>query len=103
MNTIDDDGYPTEELLAAIEQWPHTKGYKELMDTIHDAWTYADAGYWQEFGARSPGRTEYELSTAGWSGNESIISAMQANHIFWAICWFSSQRGGHYVFYVPNP
>lgn len=37
-------------------------------------------------------------STGGWSGNESIIGAMQKNRMVWNFLWEQSRRGGHYVF-----
>ena len=96
---IDDHGYPTEELLEFISSWPYQKGFKDLMDIVYDYWSYdypykfvdftKDGGYWV-----------YEMSTGGWSGNEALIEALQGNHMFWLINWYSSRRGGHYVFKV---
>lgn len=63
---------------------------------MHSLWKYADAGYW-----RQRGRT-YRISTAGWSGNESIIGVLQENRLFWILCWQRSRRGGHYVFRIPK-
>ena len=102
VNDLDEDGYPTEEFLTSIEIW-RDRPFTELMDRIKPNWRYSDFGYWGEQEVENQhGRmvTEYSISTGGWSGNESIIRALQDNHIFWSLCWYSSQRGGHYVFEV---
>jgi hypothetical protein len=88
--------YPSEEALAAIAQWPHNC-FLDLMDAVKDIWAYADWGWRVEHHVT---RDVFYLSTAGWSGNESIISALQDNRMFWAMCWQESRRGGHYVFHV---
>jgi len=40
----------------------------------------------------------YNISTGGWSGNESIIHEMQENSMMWHLNWVQSCRGGHYIF-----
>lgn len=40
-----------------------------------------------------------KLSTGGWSGCEEIITALSNNIPFWSLYWFSSERGGHYIFF----
>lgn len=99
---FDSDGYPTEESLERIEKWPH-EDHAGLMAFAESIWRYADWG-WR--------RTEttdelmkmpiiaYDLSTGGWSGNESIIAAMKLNQFFWMFCWVQSRRGGHYIFHL---
>jgi len=42
------------------------------------------------------------IATGGWSGVEEVVSALRANHIFWATCWVSSHRGGLFVFRLPT-
>jgi hypothetical protein len=85
--------YPTKEELKKIEEWP-IKDSLELMDFAHSLWEYADCGYWVQKGKK------YYISTAGWSGNEEIISALEGNRPFWILHWQQSRRGGHYIFHV---
>jgi hypothetical protein len=92
----DEDGYPTEELLDAITNWPHQKGFTALMEVIRRNWNWNHMMFEQE-------GNKYSCSTGGWSGNESLISALKANKdFFWTLCWVSSRRGGHYEFEVPE-
>jgi len=85
--------YPSDEDLTLIRNWKmkHVTG---LMDFVESLWSYADWG-WKQKGRH------YSISTGGWSGNESLIEALKKNQIFWAVCWYSSTRGGHYEFELP--
>lgn len=83
--------YPTDEELKKIREWPGND-FSGLMAFIQPLWAYGDYGYW------SQDRDYYYISTAGWSGNESIIEAMQENFILWSLYWCQSKTGGHYVF-----
>lgn len=87
----DVDGYPTEIELDTIRMWAYNDLHG-LMEYIKPRWQYAESGYWTEQSG------EYHLSTAGWSGNEDIIAAMQDNRAWWMMYWQSTTRGGHYVF-----
>ena len=87
------DEYPEEHELKKIAEWDY-KDFPGLMGYVKERWKYADCGYWKR------GRKYYRISTGGWSGNESIISALIQNRMFWAMCWVSSERGGHYVFEI---
>lgn len=40
---------------------------------------------------------ELKISTGGWSGHETIISALEGT-FFWFLYWQESKRGGHYKF-----
>lgn len=91
--TFDADGYPTEETLKAIRKWDY-HDFKGLMRYCHKAWKYPE--YFIELDGH------YQVHTVGWSGNESIIGALQDNMMFWAVCWLESRRGGHYLFEVPG-
>ena len=100
-DTVDEDGYPTEACLEAIENW-HFSDPKGWFQFIHDHWHLADWG-WDEYETKHSYKenvtvNRYNISTAGWSGNESIIKAMQANEMMWHLNWVQSRRGGHYIF-----
>lgn len=111
---LDEDGYPTEFALDKIRTWDYTEGFDKLLEFVGSLWAYRDAGYWSVEQntphSRPAHRVEdvYNASTAGWSGNEDIIRALQENRIFWMSCWYQSRRGGHHIFKVqkdnsPNP
>jgi hypothetical protein len=65
-----------------------------LIEYIEDRWAFPDYFHWD------PGTETLELHTAGWSGNEDTIGALQSNAMFWALYWQKSERGGHYYFIV---
>ena len=83
--------YPTDEELDEITKWDY-KDFKGLMDYVSTLWNWPN--YFKKEG------NKFTLVTGGWSGNESIISALQDNRMFWTMCWYSSQRGGLYVFEI---
>jgi len=84
-------GYPTDNTLDAIEAWD-ALDQKGFWAFVKEAWTYDS--YFTKVG------TLITLHTGGWSGNESVVDAIQENHVMWALCWLSSRRGGHYEFTV---
>ena len=94
--------YPTDEMIERIRAWEFTArdSFEQFMSYVRAAghyWTGELTFGWYQDGRR------YEVSTGGWSGNEEIVGAMQANLVFWAVCWQSSRRGGHFVFDLPDP
>lgn len=95
---FDEDGYPSEESLWIIENWTYELPTIELFDFIRSLWYLRSFG-WHEF-INENGKQEYNLSTAGWSGNESIINALEKNWLVWDEAWEQSRRGGHYIFEV---
>ena len=112
-NHMDKDGYPTPEELDSITWWRSGYGptgnpsFRDLMEYIEERWKWADAGYWTWTKGADPASSDstkksiaFRISTGGWSGNEDIIQAMESNIVFWATCWVSSRRGGHYEFEV---
>ena len=90
--------YPSEEELLRIRTWPAAEGH-ELMDYVRERWGYADAGYWAR--SETPESVTYRLSTAGWSGNEDLVVALQENLLFWSMYWQSSRRNEHNEFIIP--
>lgn len=92
--TFDANGYPSEETLGTIALWQIADpvGWLEF---VRDAWNhhYGRIRFTPDFD---------EFATGGWSGNESIISAMQENAVLWTMLWESSHRGGKYVFRLPE-
>lgn len=95
---FDADGYPSEEARWIIENWTYELPTIELFDFIRSLWYLRSFG-WHEF-TNENGKQEYNLSTAGWSGNESIIHALEKNWLVWDTTWEQSRRGGHYIFEV---
>lgn len=95
---MDEDGYPTEEELKIISEWDILKkDVSGLIEYIRERWMYSDCGYFDLKGKKV---LKLRLSTAGWSGNESIIGALKNNPLFWTLYWEISKRGGHYWFII---
>lgn len=92
---LDDDGYPTDAALERLRQWDiaDPRGWLEFARSL---WWSKDWGW---------PKLEGEVSTGGWSGNESIIAAMREAHfgILWHQVWWQTRRGGHYLISLTNP
>jgi len=89
--------YPDEKTLRFIRRFDTFKApVEDLRDFVIQNWHYEDY-------ATSKGRC-FELHTGGWSGNESIIAALEKSSkgMFWYMCWVKSERGGHYWFEIPQ-
>jgi hypothetical protein len=86
---MDRDGYPEEHELAKIKAWKPADG-KGLLEYVAGLWHWENYA-WQEDG-------NWHFATGGWSGNEELIGAMQENNVWWFFHWYSSTRGGKYVF-----
>ena len=103
---IDEDGYPTEDALEIIElwHWDDARGWFKFIESLwayHDwAWKEIDEPHeWKDLKQYKDRIVHrYYISTAGWSGNESIIHAMQKADFMWRLNWVQSRRGGHYIF-----
>ena len=100
---LDSDGYPTESCLQIIKNW-HWSDPRGWFDFIKEYWWAPDFG-WQEADEPHEYRKDrdvhrYYLSTGGWSGNETLIRAMEQNRMIWSVHWVQSRRGGHYIFEI---
>ena len=103
---IDEDGYPTEDALEIIELW-HWDDARGWFKFIEEIW-WNSSMLWKEDDVPHDLRSfkgyeeetvhRYWISTGGWSGNESIIYAMQKADFMWHLNWVQSRRGGHYIF-----
>jgi len=97
---LDDDGYPTDDACKIISKWgwEDAKGWFKFIESI---WHLKSWG-WKEGEAIDEISNKktwcYYISTAGWSGNETLIKAMQENDWMWHLNWVQSRRGGHYIF-----
>lgn len=104
---LDDDGYPTDAALDVIKLW-HWDDIVGWFKFIEGLWWHSKM-LWREDDVPHELRIfkgyedkmvhRYHISTGGWSGNESIIHAMQDNkNMLWTLTWVQSRRGGHYIF-----
>lgn len=88
----DDDGYPTDAAIAHIENFRGTP--EHLTTLIIELWHLLDVT--PEIDPET-GDVKVVLVTAGWSGNETIISALK-NTSYHMFGWQSSSRGGLHVY-----
>ena len=102
---LDEDGYPTDAALDVIKlwHWNDIKGWFKFIESVWSAgygrWIECEDGFDQYTNEILKNNLRYHLSTGGWSGNESIIHAMQKNKsMLWTLTWVQSRRGGHYIF-----
>lgn len=86
----------TYKVYKEITSWDIKKS-NLLVEKLFDIWTYKNyiSKKW-----KNNTTMILSLSTAGWSGNEEIIDALEKNHIFWLMFWTKSERGGHYTFEI---
>lgn len=96
---LGDGDYPGDIELARIEHWPHDD-LRGLFEYIAERWKYPE--YWHQIFDHEKGVSRITCSTGGWSGNESLISALQSNLMAWMLAWSELKRGGHYKFEVRN-
>lgn len=93
------EGYPTEAALDKIRAWGFRSDHViedslALMEFVRTLWWHPTLF--------TIGHNSWVVHTGGWSGNESLIEALQDNAVFWSFCWFASQRGGTHRFLFPG-
>lgn len=104
---FDEQGYPTDAALDRIATWiiGTLHDLEDAMDFAGRLWYYPNA--WQkEVGWLDPedgGRPclRYVFSTGGWSGNESVVGAIEKNALLQMLGAWSWRRGGHYEYRFP--
>jgi len=94
--------YPTDKELETIRNWDfYKKSIQDFLQYIHRLWHWADGPGWHGYDLTGKRVLKLSLHTGGWSGNERIIEAIEANIVFWVLYWQSSHCGGHYYFRIP--
>ncbi len=101
-NLLDEDGYPTEEVLKFITEFNDLRSIDELFEFIRDNlwWHPDDPGKWVN--SRHRRFLRYRMATGGWSGNESIIRSLRDNFMIWTLTWEASFSGGLHIFDIPE-
>lgn len=94
---LDENGYPDEISLKEIREWDIIKkGVQGLLDLIEENTWMPDWAI--SISGKKVLRFQYH--TAGWFGNEDIMSALEDNPLFFPMYWDKSSRGGHYNFKI---
>ena len=86
-------GYPTAAALRKLRKWDSTD-QRGAFEYARSLWKWPE--YVRQRGQR------YTFITGGWSGNEEVIAALEANLIIHSICWQASFRGGKHVYELPS-
>lgn len=73
----------------------------DFMELVKEEWQFQSWGWNESAGSDEYGDyTLYEVSTGGWSDNESLISDLMANEFLWNLIFVDERAGGHYRFKV---
>lgn len=89
--------YPTDEALELITNFEGTP--RQLFGLVKELWYTSDSAHISEQ-PNDDGDYEIVLVTVGWSGNESIVGALEASWGIGTLCWHSSTRGGRHEYRV---
>lgn len=89
----DGDGYPTDETLEIVRNWPYDRPLA-LFHALSAGW-FGGEDYIHPDEAVP---RVWRISTAGWSGNEDLLEAMEENRMLWMQTYMAHKVGGHYLF-----
>lgn len=99
---MDDEGYPTEEWLTFIEEYQPDEYLPiyDFLELLKSSWNHSQWGF--KLHRIYRGIRKLELHTGGWSGNESIIKAIEKNIFLTYISmkYKMWETGGHYYFEI---
>jgi len=87
------DEYPEEDDLKDLREW-NAKDFEGCIQFLKEKWC------WEDYFSLEDGVAH--ISTGGWSIHEEMVSALQENFVWWSLYWYSTTRGGHYVFKARN-
>jgi hypothetical protein len=85
--------YPSKADLTTIHKWPILQDPWGLLDHLIECWT--------SYGNIIVNGRKVIMTTGGWSGNESLIYALQET-MWWQLYWQKSERGGLHEFRLPE-
>ena len=113
---LDEDGYPTDEALKRLEDWP-AEDVNGALDFMQSLWHWGEDWCNHDISAAErevlladEGDKFLRCATGGWSGNESLIAAFNGNHIesgdkarlrnalMRRRAWKLSSRGGLHIY-----
>lgn len=92
---FDADGYPTDEWLSALEGFEGSPAV--IASVVERAWRNGWVKVEDTLDQWDHPHKKVSLITGGWSGNESIIGALE-HTMFWFVGWQTSTRGGLHEF-----
>jgi hypothetical protein len=97
---LDDDGYPTEDGLVALDQFDGApEALVAYIGTMMEHYGFANVeDFIDDFGNVPSKRLT--LVTGGWSGCEEVIGRL-SNTLFHFAFWESSWRGGKHTYVIP--
>jgi len=99
---LDQYGYPDDESLDTIANMDTPT--EEVFRLVIENWNYGVEWGYKSRDPQEPIEEDKEilrLATGGWSGNESVISALHHNFLMGSL-WVLSARGGLHIYEIPK-